>query len=187
MLKKFLLVVLLLIVVFVVVGALLPTEYSIERSIDVQAPPAAVHAHVGDLEQWPGWTPWLEQDPSIRVTLGEQTTGVGASQTWTGDSGDGELTFTACDPATGVAYDMAFIMGDVRAPSIGALSYRPAAGGTTVVWSMRGDVGDFMPPVVGGYMNLAMKASIAEMFDRGLAKLKTVVEAAPADAAASGD
>ncbi len=183
--KKFLVVLALVLLIVVVVGAVLPTDYSIERSIDIQAPPARVHAHVGDLEQWPSWTPWLEQDPTIQVTLGDTTTGVGASQTWTGDSGNGELTFTKCDPATGVAYDMAFIMGEVRAPSVGALTYRPSGASTTVVWSMRGDVGDFMPPVVGGYMNLMMKSSIAGMFDQGLSKLKTVVESAPAPAAGS--
>ena len=37
---------------------------------------------VGDLTQWPEWTPWQEMDPKMQTTFGEQTTGVGAHQSW---------------------------------------------------------------------------------------------------------
>jgi hypothetical protein len=178
--KKFLIgclaVIVFLVLALVVVGFLLPTEYEIEERVTIQADAAKIHALVGDLQRWPEWSPWEEMDPSIVTTLGEKTTGVGASQTWTADSGDGELTFTACDPATGVEYDMAFIMGDTRAPATGALKYAPAGDGTEVVWTMQGDVSDYMPPVIGGYMNVFMKLSISAMYQEGLTKLKAKAE-----------
>jgi len=169
-------VILVIVLVTVLVGFLLPTTYVIEERVTIQADTAKVHALVGDLKRWDEWAPWVEEDPSIDTTYGDQTTGVGASQTWTADSGDGELTFTACDPATGIEYDMAFIMGETRAPAKCAMKYEAAGSGTEVVWTMEGDVGDFMPPVVSGYMNIFMKMSISSMFQQGLTKLKTVVE-----------
>lgn len=174
--KKILIGLLVIIVLLVVVGFLLPTTYAIEERVTINTDAAKVHALVGDLTKWDDWSPWKEMDPTIVVTLGATTTGVGASQTWTGDTGDGELTFTACDPATGIAYDMAFIMGETRAPSTSVMKYLIAEGSTEVVWTMEGDVRDFMPPVVGGYMNIFMKMSISGMFQQGLDKLKTVAE-----------
>ena len=174
--KKILIGLLVVIVLLVVVGFVLPTEYEIEERVTIQADAARVHELVGELKRWKEWSPWEQEDPSIVTTFGPTTTGVGASQTWTSESGDGELKFTQCDPATGIAYDMAFIMGETRAPSTSAMKYVVAEGSTEVVWTMEGDVRDFMPPVVGGYMNIFMKMSIASMFEQGLTKLKTVAE-----------
>ena len=174
--KKVLIVLGIVVVVLLAVGFALPTEYEIEESIVIRATPARIHAWVGDLEQWPAWIPWTEEDPTIVTTYGDKTSGPGASQSWSGKDGDGELTFTACDPSTGIAYDMAFILGDTRAPARSAMTYETNGDETTVVWTMEGDVDDFMPPVVSGYMTPVLKMSIRGAFERGLEKLKTAVE-----------
>ena len=176
LMKKILIGVAVVLVLLVVVGLLLPTEYTIEERVTIQADSAKIHEQIGDLTRWQEWAPWVEEDPSIVTTFGEKTTGVGASQTWTSDSGDGELTFTACDPATGIEYDMAFIMDETRAPATCAMKYVAAGEGTEVVWTMNGDEGDFMPPVIAGYMTVFMKGSISSMFQQGLTKLKEIVE-----------
>ena len=174
--KKFLIASLLFGLVVAVVGLLLPTAYSVERTVVIDAERAQIHAVVGELRRWPEWAPWEQNDPSIVTTYGETTTGPGASQSWTSDSGDGDLTFTTCDPAVGVAYDMAFIMDGKRAPAVASMSYATDAGGTMVVWAMEGDVSDMMPPVLSGYMNLLLPGEIGSMFDQGLESLKTLVE-----------
>ena len=166
------------------IGFFLPTAYAVERKVTINATPEQVHALVGDLKAWPQWAPWEEDDPTIKTTYGEKTTGVGASQSWTGKDGDGELTLTASSPTTGIAYDMAFIQGDMRAPAECAMSYQVADGTTTVTWSMKGDLASMMPPVLSGYMNLTMPSMIGGMFDRGLEKLKGIAESgtpAPAE------
>ncbi len=161
------------------VGFFLPTAYSIEESVTIDAPPAQVHAFVGDLKKWPEWAPWYEEDPTILTTYGEKTTGVGASQTWTAEDGDGELTLTRSDVQTGIAYEMAFLMGETRAPADCAMSYAVEGGRTTVTWTMTGDLGDMMPPVVAGYMRPLLQKQIGSFFVDGLQTLKSKVEAAP--------
>ena len=69
-----------LIVVLVVVGLFLPTSYTVERSIVIDAQPAQIHKYIRDLNQWNTWEPWTEEDPTIIVSKGEKTQGVGASQ-----------------------------------------------------------------------------------------------------------
>lgn len=166
----------LLVAAITVAGSLMPTTYRIERVATINAAPAAIHAHVADLQKWPAWAPWEEEDPSIVTTYGEKTVGVGASQTWTSDQGNGELTLTKADPMTGIAYEMAFIMDGRRAPADCAMTYAEAGGSTTVTWTMEGDVADFMPRALAGLMTPLMDAQISDMFDRGLQSLKGRVE-----------
>ena len=180
LLKKIAAVIGVLVLVFVIVGLVLPTTYTVSSTVTIKADQATVHALVADLEAWPDWQPWTENDPTIVVTRGSQATGVGAHQSWTGDSGDGELTFTQSDPLVGVTYDMTF---DQKYKSVGSISHEDAGEGQTkVTWFMEGDTGT---PVIGGYFAKLMPGLIQPMFDRGLEKLKGVAEAeAPAHEAA---
>ncbi len=136
--KKLLIGLLVLILIAIGIGFVLPTDYRIEESVTIKTSTEKVHALVGDLTMWEKWAPWYEADPSIVNTFGDKTTGVGASQSWTSDSGDGELTFTRCDPATGVAYDMAFIMEGTRAPARCEMNYEAKGTDTKVIWTMEG-------------------------------------------------
>ncbi len=165
-----------LVALLVVVGFVLPTEYELSESMVIDAQPGTIHAMVGNLERWPDWMPWHDMDPTIKTTLGDKSAGVGASQSWTGKDGDGEVTFTKSDPSSGVEYDMAMIWDESRAESSAKIAYRNVAGGTEVTWSMAGDMSGAMPPVVGGYMTLVMKPSIKSAFRDGLTKLKNQVE-----------
>lgn len=169
-LKRILTVIVIAVASLAVIGLFLPKTYHVERTVEIAAPAVAVHAYVGDLEGWEAWTPWLEADPTMVVTRGATSTGVGASQTWVGDSGAGELTFTRCDPAQGIAYDLSFEEGKYR--STGALVYEDIPSGTRVTWSMDGD----NDGLVARWFGIMMDTMVGPMFDDGLAKLKTVVE-----------
>ncbi len=173
MLKKLLTALGILILVFVVVGALLPREFKVVRTVVVKAEPAKIHPLVGDLKRWDEWAPWKESDPTVVTTLGETTAGVGASQTWTGKDGAGRLRFTKCDPATGIAYDMAFIDGEREMPSKSWMTYLPSAGGTQVEWGIEGSMD---VPVIGGYLAQMSGLMIGGMFESGLGKLKARAE-----------
>lgn len=160
--------------VFVLIGLFLPTEYEVRRDVLIQAPIQTVHPFVDDLEQWTAWEPWREADPTIQVTLGDITQGVGASQSWTGDSGKGELTFTKSDPETGIAYDLTF--DEIYECKSQVTYHTEPDGSTRVEWSMTGDTGT---PIIGGYFAMLMDSMVGPMFDNGLKKLKTAVETAP--------
>lgn len=174
MLKKIVIALLVLVAVFVGVGAALGSHFRVERRTSIKADVARVHELCGDLKNWGQWEPWRDDDPTIVVTLGEKTTGIGAHQRWTGDSGNGELTFTRCDPQAGITYDMVFIDGDNRSPSVALMNYRQLEPGTVEVqWVIEGDL-DL--PVIGGYLALAFDSMVGPSFERGLAKLKSACE-----------
>jgi hypothetical protein len=167
--KKFLLVLLVLLLIAAAVGYFLPSGYTVEKSVVINAKPSKIHELVGDLKRWDEWTPWKEMDPTVQVTFGKETKGVGASQTWTSDEGVGFLTFTASDEDRGIAYDMKLD----EWKSKGEIRYDRMGDGTNVTWGMTGDVD---MPVVGGYFALLMPRMIGPAFEKGLGKLKTVAE-----------
>ncbi len=173
MFKKILIALFVIIVLVVIVGLFLPTHYEVSRSITIDAPRGKIHVLVGDLKRWDDWTPWKKHDPSLVVTLGDKTTGEGASQSWKGKDGDGELTFTKCTASSGVEFDMAFDEG--RMTSKGALLYEDQGESTRVTWMMKGDL-DSLPPVMAGYFAAMMPAMVGGSFDEGLAALKAEVE-----------
>jgi hypothetical protein len=111
-------------------------------------------------------------DPSVVTTYGPTTTGAGASQTWTSNSGGGELTFTKSDSVNGIEYDMSF---DGAFFSHGVVRYEVIPTGTQVTWGMSGEMDNF----IGRYMGLLMNAMVGPPFEAGLAKLKTAAEALP--------
>lgn len=166
-----------LIVVIIVIGLFLPTSYTVERSIVIDAPPEQIHKYVSDLDNWGSWEPWSEGDPSMVVTRGGKTKGIGASQSWVGkdSNSSGALTFTKDSPTEGIEYDIFFDDGTYMCKS--AMKYSPLEDGETkVTWTMTGDMA---MPVVGGYFVLMMDSTVGEMFDKGLANLKNTVENQP--------
>ena len=161
-----------LIVAIAAVGLILPSSYTVERSIVIDATPEEVHEYVGDLKKWDDWSPWKEEDPSIVVSLGEKTSGVGASQSWVGDSGTGALTITESSSTEGIKYDLLFDGGTYECTS--SITYdRLQDGRTKVTWDMSGDMGRF---VTGGYFAVLMDSMVGGMFDKGLSNLKREVE-----------
>lgn len=175
-LVKFLLALTLLLAVFVVgATAMLPSNYEVSKSIVIDADRGDIHAIVGDLNRWPEWDPWKDDDPTIKVTLGDKTTGVGASQTWTSDQGPGSITFTRSDEETGVDYEMIFGEEAAGMKSAGTISYAEAGDGKTrVTWRFSGKVG-FNP--IMRFFAWQMDEMVGPVFENGLKKLKTAAEA----------
>ncbi|TQV88365.1 SRPBCC family protein [Aliikangiella coralliicola] len=160
-----------LIVIFIVVGLFLDNKINITREIEVNATPEQIHVYVGDLNKWPEWTPWAEMDPTMKTIPGDLSSGVGASQSWKGESGSGGLKFTESSPTKGIAYDMTFD-GDPTV-YIAGMRYKSNGNTTTVSWYMTGEMG---PIIIGNYFAQLMDTLIGDSFDSGLEKLKKVVE-----------
>ena len=89
-LKLAALILLALVVVVIGIGALLPKDFAVERSIEINASPEVVFDEVNSLRKWSAWSPWLARDPSIENTYSGPEAGVGATVVWTSEeAGDG--------------------------------------------------------------------------------------------------
>jgi uncharacterized protein involved in outer membrane biogenesis len=53
-----------IVVVFLVVVALQPSDFKVERSATMRAPAPAAFAQVNDFQNWRAWSPWEKVDPA---------------------------------------------------------------------------------------------------------------------------
>lgn len=160
----------------IVVGFFLPNDFTIRRSVTVEASPERLYELVGDLENWAEWGPWKDADESLQVDIGEQSSGVGASQRWMGKDGGGRLVFTEVDPDAGVVFDLFF--NEDKFQNVSSIRYTCQQETCEVVWEMSGRV---PVPALGGYLAMTMDSMIGPMFEQGLLKLKAAAETRSAE------
>lgn len=160
------------IALFVVVGLFLPSEFHVQRQIQINAPADKVFPHVVNLKKWKEWGVWFERDPDMKITYSGPEGFVGHKSVWVSESeGTGEMTITELTPQEKVVYSLYF--PDFDMGSTGELTLTETDGTTTVVWADYGDVGG---NPVNRYFALVMDSMIGPDFETGLQNLKSLVE-----------
>lgn len=174
MLKKILLVLVALVLVFVIVVALQPSEFHVERSVTVDAPASKVFGEVNDFHKWDAWSPWAKLDPNAKVTFEGPESGEGTVMTWAGNSevGAGKMTLVESEPDKLVKIKVDFTE-PFEGTSGSQFDFAPEGDKTTVTWSMNDDH-TFIEKAFCLVMN--GKKMIGDQMDQGLAKLKRVSE-----------
>ncbi len=180
MLKKILLGVGALVLVLLAVVANRPDTYHVERSTTINAPAEAVFAVVGDLKNWPSWSPWEKRDPGMRKTFSTDTTAPGATLEWQGnkDVGKGKMTIVGSNPPSLIQLQLEFLE-PFASTARATYEMKPAGAGVNFTWSMDGE-NNFVGKAFSMFMD--MDKMIGGDFEQGLANLKRVVESTPAHA-----
>lgn len=157
--------------ILVGVSFLLPATAHVERSAVIRASAEEVFVVINDLTRFREWASWTETDPAMSIMLSGPPTGVGARLSWRSEAlGSGTLEITESTPFKVVATRLDF--GSAGGGK-GTLSLVPVAGGTRVTWVFETDLG-FNP--VQRYMGLMMDTWVGPDYERGLARLKALVE-----------
>jgi carbon monoxide dehydrogenase subunit G len=175
--KRILAGIVVLAVLLTLIAYVLPRRAEVSRSIEIAAPPEAVYAVVSDLRRMNEWSPWAEIDPETEYTFTGPIEGVGQTMNWESASpqvGSGSQSIIRLEPGREV--DTALDFGSMGAAEA-MIDLEPAGAGTKVTWGFTTDLG-FNP--IGRYMGLMFDSWIGADYERGLAKLKSAVEAAPA-------
>ena len=177
MLIKALIALAVIVIVVVVVVAARPAEFRVARTARIAAPPAAVFAQVNDFHKWDAWNPWATLDPAMKQSYEGVPAGAGAVYTWAGNShvGEGRMTLTESRPSDLIRIKMEFLK-PFAGTSTAEFTFRPEGDQTVVTWSMEGR-NNFMAKAIHLVMN--MDKMIGGQFEKGLAQMKAVAEAAP--------
>jgi effector-binding domain-containing protein len=152
-----------------------PKSFDVSRSVTVNAAKDAVYPYLCSFDQMKLWSPWQELDPAMQQSIEGTDGAAGAKQVWNSDKvGKGEQTFTTLEPGKKVETHLKFFMpwGSSESDAHLLLDYDPA-GGTKVTWGMKGENG-FIDRAFAVFMN--MDAMLGADFEKGLAKLKSLVE-----------
>lgn len=166
-----------IVVVLVVVVALRPSEFRVERAATIAAPPPVVFAQVNDFRKWDAWSPYARRDPAMKKSFEGAPAGVGAVYTWSGNHevGEGRTTIIESRPHDLIRIKLEFVR-PFAATNTAEFTFRPEGERTAVTWSLAGR-NSFMGKAVGLFMN--MDRMVGVDFEQGLARMKSVVEAAP--------
>ena len=174
MLKKIVIVLALLIFGFVVVVALQPSNFSVERRATMAAPQAEVFAQVNDLHKWDAWSPWAKLDPDAKIGFEGPESGQGAAMTWSGNDnvGEGKMTVVESQPNDAVKLKVDFVK-PFEGTSNSDFGFKPEGDQTAVTWTMSAHH-NFVEKAFCLVMN--GKKMIGDDLEKGLAQLKSVAE-----------
>jgi len=182
MVRKILIGASVVIVVLVVVIALQPATFHVERSVVIAAPRERAFSQVADFHQWATWSPFEKLDPDMKKTYTGAPSGVGAIYAWAGNgkAGEGRMTIEESTPSK-IGIKLEFLK-PFEATNGATFSFAPTGAGTKVTWAMDGN-NNFISKAFHLVMN--MDKLIGGDFERGLAAMKANAERSPAIPGAS--
>lgn len=163
------------VVIFMIVVAMQPTDFRVERSATMRAPAPAAFEQVNDFQNWRAWSPWEKVDPALKRQYDGPKAGTGAVYAWQGnkDVGEGRMTITESRPGELVRIKLEFFK-PFAATNAAEFRFKPAGpDSTAVTWTMTGQ-NNFLAK--GICMFVDMDKMVGGMFDQGLAQMKSVVE-----------
>lgn len=165
-----------LIVAICGVGFFLPDTAHVERSIVINAKPATVFTVLNGFALFNQWSPWANIDPAATNTVSGPHSGVGAMQAWAGneDVGTGSQEIIESTPYTMIKIKLVF--GDFTSENTATYTLTPEGEGTHLTWGY--------DTISGGnlmyrYFGLMMDGMLGPDYEKGLARLKTLVESLP--------
>ena len=174
MIKKIAVVLGALLAILLVVIAIQPSHFAVERATEIAAPPDVVFAHLDSPRALDVWSPWVKMDPKLEMEYSGPESGVGASESWQGPAmGVGSLTVTDVKPSQEVELKLEF-KKPMAATNVARFTLTPAGDGTRVAWRMEGE-NNFVGKAASLVMN--MDKMVGGTFESGLAELKTLAEA----------
>ncbi len=164
-----------LIIVLGVVGIFLPDTQHVERQIAIDAPADEIFPYVNDFRKFNEWSPWAKIDPQTKYTFSGPESGVGAKMEWASEHqqvGQGTQEILESVPNNTVKTRLDFGMGG---PSLAGFALSENNGQTTVVWSFDA----YFENSIARYFGLMLDLDkwVGGDYEKGLANLKTVVEA----------
>jgi len=171
-LKKLLMVVGVVIVLFIVASFFISKDYSVERTITIDAQPSEIYPFIVDLKEWKKWGVWFKRDPNMKLDYSGPDRAIGMRSEWLSETeGNGEMEITQLEHNKRVAYRLYF--PDFDMGSSGVVEIESTANGSVVTWRDEGAV-DNNP--INKYFALMMDSMIGPDFELGLENLKTLVE-----------
>ena len=162
-------------VIFLIVVALQPSDFKVERSATMRAPAPAAFAQVNDFQNWRAWSPWEKIDPALKRQYEGPKAGPGAVYAWqgNGDVGEGRMTITESRPGELVRIRLEFFK-PFAATNTAEFNFKAAGpDSTAVTWTMTGK-NNFLSKAICMFVD--MDKMVGGMFEQGLTQMKTVVE-----------
>jgi hypothetical protein len=164
-----------LVVILLIIALILPKNFSVERSVVIDAPRDQVYEELAYLANFDRWSPWAKLDTAMQFEINGQDGTVGATYEWEGneDVGKGKITIDHMQDDS-IAQTLTFLE-PWESSATTYYTLEDTAGKVRVSWGFQTSAGIPMNIflALGG-----MEDMVAEDFQKGLDTLKSLVEGA---------
>ncbi len=160
--------------VLVIVIAMQPSDFRIERSAVIAAPSATAFEYVNNLPKWQAWSPFDDADPQMKRIYEGPAAGIGAIYKWSGNNqvGEGSVTITESKPGELVRMRLEFIKPFKGTNNV-EFTFKPQGDKTDVTWTMTGQR-NFLAKAMGLVMNC--EKMVGGEFEKGLSQLSAAAQ-----------
>src|SRR4051794_25365440 len=88
-----------------VLAAMKPDQFRVQRSAAIKAPPDKIFPLINDFKAWTAWSPYENKDPAMKRTYSAMASGKGATYAWDGNGnvGAGDMLITDAPAPSKVA------------------------------------------------------------------------------------
>lgn len=162
-----------LVATLLVLAMLQPAQYTVERSVAVNAPADKVYTVMSDFNRFGEWSPWEQYDPTMKKSIEGAPGTVGHRYHWVGNDqvGEGDMKLTKVEPGQRVEMDLDFLR---PFPSKAKVAWIVAndGKGSKASWVMTGENDSLVVRIFG----LFRDGMLGKDFEAGLARLKVAAE-----------
>ena len=157
-----------LIIVLLVISALMPKVYQVEKNIVIKKPVLKIMDRIGNLNDYALWNPWQQSDPSAMKTITGSPNTPGHKYAWDGKKvGMGSLTLNHLDEKH-IYFDLEFLKPWKSKAKDNWLFETLSDGDTKVTWQNNGELPWPMARLMGPMIN----KNLRHQFGIGLENLK---------------
>ncbi|MDI5949432.1 SRPBCC family protein [Flavobacterium yafengii] len=164
---------LLLLLSFVALSIFVATQkgdFTVERSQIINSPKSTVFNFVNDYRNWEDFSSWIVEDPEMQITYPKKTIGPGASFSWEGKEGTGDMLTVFVKENDSISQKMNY---DGTSSSV-FWSFKDTIGGTKVTWKTTGKM-SFTMKVYTAF-NGGMNKIIGKSYEKSLANLDKTLD-----------
>jgi uncharacterized protein YndB with AHSA1/START domain len=157
-----------------ILAAVKPGTFSVERSAAIKAPPEKIFPLINDFHQWGSWSPYEAKDPAMQRTFSGAACGKGAVYAWNGNNnvGSGRMEILDAPAPNKVVIKLDFFT-PFEGHNTAEFTMLPQGDSTNVTWLMHGP-SPFMAKIMHVFMNI--DNMVGKDFAVGLANLKRITE-----------
>lgn len=172
-LKNILIIIVAIIALFLIVAMFLPSEYRVERSVEINKPASVVYNYVADFNNFYEWNPWTPMEVGHNYEVTGDSAKVGQKYFWEGKVvGSGQMIFTELKPYSLIKSDIEFLSPQ-QGKGVVDWTFNNNGNITKVTWGISGE----SEYPVGRYFGLMMDSFLGKDFENGMKNLKTKCEA----------
>jgi uncharacterized protein YndB with AHSA1/START domain len=157
-----------------ILAAVKPGTFRVERSSSIKAPPEKIFPLINDFHQWESWSPYETKDPAMQRTFSGAASGKGAVYAWNGNNnvGSGRMEILDAPAPSKVVIKLDFFK-PFEGHNTAEFTMLPQGDSTNVTWLMYGP-SPFMAKIMHVFMNI--DHMVGKDFAAGLANLKRITE-----------